>query len=265
MRPTCWLFTLLAGLGIAWSSPLTAADVIIGYNSQWPPYSEGPGEQVDGLLPRIVDRILKRGLGLDIVHQGYPWKRVQSYVESGRIDAFVTYPSAQRLVFAVSTDTPVYTVTNKAFLRRGSPFAATLRRDPDVAKVAGLRVCMMIGDNWSTQFYARLGLTPDKALDALNCLRLVAQDRSDVFIHTVEATTKLMHEDGLAPALEILPHAYAEVPMTFLLSKRSGIPASLVEQVEDKLSEMMRTGEYTRTIDDIMDVVTRRQGAALTE
>lgn len=265
MRCKCWLLVLSVGMTLARTAPLSAADVIVGYNSQWPPYSSGSGEQVDGILPRIVDRILNQGLQLDVSHQGFPWRRVQSYAETGQIDAFVTYPSAERLMFAESTDNPLYIVTNKAFLRRGSPFATILRRDPDISRIAGLRVCTMLGDNWSTQFYAGLGLMPDKALNALNCLQLVAQDRSDVFIHTVEATTKLMDEAGLDAALEVLPHAYAEVPLTFLLSRKSGLPASLIERIDARLSDMMRTGAYTTMIQDIMEVVTRRQGAALTE
>jgi len=94
-------FPIIAGLlAAAVATTAQAQNLKLSYNSDWPPYSAGPQTSVAGILPELMREIVEVRMGLGASHHGAPWNRAQGEVEKGRLDAFVTVPTAARLKYA---------------------------------------------------------------------------------------------------------------------------------------------------------------------
>ncbi len=62
---------------------------------------------LNGVLTELLDALIKSGPGHKLSFASVPWPRAQRLVESGAMDAFVTYPADSRLAYANFTKSPL--------------------------------------------------------------------------------------------------------------------------------------------------------------
>lgn len=247
------LMTVLLTLAV-FVAPATADDELharllrIAYNSDWPPYSYGE-DQVRGILPMLLEAVIHDKMGVSVQHYGFPWKRVQKYVKEGKMDAFFTYPSSERLEYAVRSRNVVYLIEMKAFVRKGSAVQQALKEDPGIDEIRRHRVCVMLGDGWSKSFYARHGIDYLSGKDTQNCLDQVAGDRADIFIHAEASVLRHVALAGLEDEIVMLSHVYDTVPLTLLVSRRSEFQGDFVKRFDEQLTRMKEQGEYDELLE----------------
>ena len=232
-------------------NPAHGADLRIAYNSDWYPYSYGESGEVRGILVELLDRILSDKLGYALTHSGYPWSRVQLYVEKGREDAFFTFPSEQRLDFSMRAETEVFHVESRIFVRQNSTVANTLAQDPDISNIGNVRVCVMLGDNWSENFYRERDIAFEYGRDTLNCLDQVAHDRSDLFMHATASSLAELNQAGISEQVVMLPQVYSSVPLTLLVSRQTEMPQDLLRRFDEVVRQMEADGTLQTLIDDL--------------
>lgn len=248
------LFLLLV-LAAALSLQLTRVDadeIRIAYNSQWYPYSYEEADAVRGILVELLDQIIGRQLGYQAVHKGYPWSRVQQNVADGHEDAFFTFPSEQRLAYADRAEVDVFRVESRAFVRKDSAMAARLATDEDITGVGDARICIMLGDNWSENFYRDRGLAFDYGRDTRNCLEQVAHNRADLFIHSSASSMATLRQLGLDDRVTMLPQIYSSVPLTLLVSKKGQVPSGFLQRFDQEVSRMAADGSLQALIDKLL-------------
>ncbi len=72
-----------------------------------PPFSHSSeSEEIIGLIPELVSLLLQIS-DIDYEFKNYPWARAQKLVETSVIDAFCTYPSTSRGLYANFTTEPL--------------------------------------------------------------------------------------------------------------------------------------------------------------
>ena len=243
------------GLTLAWIlaaalpvATATAQELSLSYNSEWPPYSSGTGANVQGVLPALLDELLGARLGLELRHNGAPWKRAQRLVQQGSLDAFVTLPTESRLAFAKSSNSTVYSLEMLAIVKRGSRAETELTKRPAVESVSKLRVCDILGNGWAEQFYARNKVKFRTAKNVETCLRMIARGRMDVMIQPAAVAASQIKKAGLSDQIVVLPKAYDAMRFTLLLSKSFANADQLLSRFDALIFSMRQDGSYDELI-----------------
>ena len=247
-----WRRKLVVVLCLVYAGFAQAVDLRIAYNSDWYPYSYGEADKVDGILVELLDHILAERLDYSLSHTGYPWSRVQLYVEKGREQAFFTYPSEQRLAYTDRADSEVFKVESRIFVKKDTPVANALGSNPEILGLDGARVCVMLGDNWSENFYRERGIAFDYGRDTLNCLERVAHDRSDLFLHATASSLAHLNQAGIRDRVAMLPWVYASVPLTLMVSKQPGVPPDLLRRFDEAVRRMEADGSLQALIQQLL-------------
>jgi len=229
--------------------PAMGQDTIrISYNSDWPPYSYGVGDKVKGVLPDLMEALFVDHLGLKVEHGGFPWVRAQEVIKAGRYDVMVTYPSDTRLTYAHRSENVVYNLRQRPVVAKGSKAESALTQNPNVAEFAKHRICAMIGDGWSQNFYKKNNNSFHTAKDTQACLRLVASGRMDIFLHMDAATTHNMRLSNTTEKLSHLNTVLGDLPFTLLLSKKSAFGPSLITRFDAMLTGLQDEGKYDELV-----------------
>lgn len=249
------LFILAAFIGaiLLRGMPAQAEDspLKLAYNSGWPPYSSGVGEAVVGILPTLMDEILVKRMGMAVEHHGAPWARVQHYVESGKMDAFVTVPTEKRLEYATSSDSIVYRFEMRPIVRGDSAAEAALNADPSIDTLKTLRVCDMRANGWAINFYEKNEMEFHAAADAAACLRLINGGRLDVIIQPAAIGLQSIKQQFRGELLTPLPHVFGLMEFTLLLSKQSPEFEKIMPQFDATIAAMKEDGSYDRIVNEL--------------
>lgn len=246
------LLIALSALQLVSLKSAEADEIRLAYNSQWYPYSYGEGAEVQGILVELLDQLLGARLGYDLRHSGYPWSRAQHLVAEGREHALFTYPSEQRLGYSSRSEFDVYHIQSRAFVRQGSDLEARLKSSARNTSLKGTRICVMLGDNWSENFYRQRDLEFEYGRDTHNCLEQVAYNRSDLFIHASAASLAVISQSQLNDMLTMLPEVYSSVPLTLLIGNQSPVPDDLLDRFDAEVRTMIDDGSLSTVIKDLL-------------
>lgn len=234
----------------SWMTTGKADEFKVAYNADWPPYSTGSMEKVQGILPD--DEIIGKRMGYTVRHGGFPWKRAQAQIESGAWDGIVTFPSNDRLTYTHSSKNIVYTLEQRPVVLKNSNAERALSDNPNVEQLKSMRVCMMIGDGWSKHFYETNNIPFISATDTQACLRMVARGRTDVFLHTEAAVNMNAREANLGDELTHLSDIFGTMHFTMLLSKKSPYAnTDFITRFDKILETMINDGSLKSLIADL--------------
>lgn len=247
------LVVALLPLMCAAASSSPPKPVVIAYANAWAPMSEGDGEVVVGILPRLMERLIRTELGRPVVHIGMPWGRAQSAVRSGAVDAFVTTPTQERLGYASSSRNVVYPLQFRAFTLEGSPQSKALQAGVSIEDLSSTHFCDVLGNGWAEQFYQQINRPVFWAPEIGHCLRMLAKGRTDVVVHSTAVTRLEIDQLGLGPVLRMHPTVYPGAEFTLLISKASPIPADFLTDFDRLLDRMKDSGDYERLVEEVLE------------
>jgi len=241
---------LIAWMAVVVSMPTNAhAETIkVAFNSDWPPFSEGEGKRVNGLLVALTKYIIEQGTGDTMEAVGLPWARVQRDVQSGEIDAMVTFASDERRAYAWASEEVVFSLDSVAHVVQGSEAHDAIAANPTLETHRQFMHCAMIADNWTHQFLEGNDIPFDTSKDSLGCVRQIAEGRQEVYLHFADTTRFAVDQLRLGSKIIALPKVYASAPFRLLLSKNSTIDREFVSRFDEALAAMKADGRY----DDVL-------------
>jgi len=239
---------VLIGLAVA-GNRLSAAELKMSYNSDWPPYSSGVGSTVRGILPDLITEIVEKRMGIKVNHHGYPWKRAQHAVERGNLDAMVTVPTENRLAYSRSSLNTVYTIDMRPVVATGGAAEKKISAVPMPETLRNLRLCEIFGNGWGARFADKYDLAPFMATKVSSCLRMTANGRTDVVVQSLAVANRGIAANKLGRKLTVLPTSFGKMKFTFLLSKMSTVDADFIANFDASLGEMIANGSYTTLVD----------------
>jgi len=238
------LVLICAPVGMA-----TAQTLKIGYSPDWAPYSVTTDGATQGILPSLLDEIITGHLGVPLEHVGLPWKRVQSLVKSGTLDALITFPSEDRLEYAERSENVVYDLEYRAFVRKGSKTDVALTANPGIDILKNYSGCVIFGNDWAKTFYATHAIPYQNAVDVKNCLRLLDRDRVDFMIQATAVGLDNIRQLNLQETIVPLPQTYTRVPFVLLISKSSGFHKTFMPRFDAVVTRMKEDGTLQTLID----------------
>ncbi|MEH6470545.1 MAG: transporter substrate-binding domain-containing protein [Halopseudomonas sp.] len=245
LAPICCLLLSL-------SSTAKACELSIVYADSWAPISSGEGSLVTGILPSLVQTIIGDQIGCNISHQGVPWGRAQTMLKHGLADAFITTPTAERLSFTRSSHNSFYSLDFVAFADRQSAVHEAFNNGMPLGQIGNqFRICDVLGNDWAKSFYASQGINFIEAPTLDNCLMMIKRNRADIIIHAADVARHKIQQMGLAEQIVSIPKVFHRVDFTLMVSNRSPLKSQLIDQVDDHLAGMKRSGKYAAQLEDI--------------
>ncbi len=239
---------------LSYSYKSRADEIVVVFNSDWAPYSMGAVEEVEGILPDLVNELLGTHMGLSVRVQGYPWARVQHLVEQGYADVFITVPTQVRLEYALSSEEIAYQVEMRAIVKQGSDAETLLRETPTPTSLKSLRTCDILGNGWGKAYAANHDITPVIASKVSNCLLMVKNGRADTSIQSTVVAELEINSHGLDEDLVILPELFGQMSFTLLLSKKSAYGQEFLDHFDEVVKRMKDDGSYDTLVRRLHDI-----------
>lgn len=144
LRPVALVLGLTTAL-----VPAAADDWLLGFAEDEAPISDGGPQGARGIIPELATALFYRLPGETLLMDAGPWVRMQRWVATGQIDGFVTYPSEERLEYALFSQTPVYNIDfGYLVYRRDHPQRGRLESAQSFADLAGLVFIGQQGAEW---------------------------------------------------------------------------------------------------------------------
>lgn len=241
--------TLLQSSALALGSLALAGPVRIpfrlAYFETYTPFSFRGPQGMRGILVDLLEELLGRRLGLATEHQGYPWLRAQSLVETGQRDAICTVPTQARLAYAEASVEPVLIAPIKLFVRADHTRRAELATVRSVAQLRALDLTVLsyVGNGWAQEQLQ--GCRVDWGGTFTEALRKLIAGRGDVM---VENTVSMQHTlAGLKDGRQIsmLEHKLADTRFHLLIGKHSPHLARLAD-FDSALRQYRQEAAYTQ-------------------
>lgn len=227
----------------------------IVYAAEWSPYSYGFGSSVDGILPRLMDRIFDRIEGFELVHNGLPWERAQQVFFHGRADGMVATATEKRLGFARKSAQVALKIPFQPIVRRDSPLKEDILKDPTLRDLSQHHYCDVLGNGWAEEFYAKRGIRFSVAPTIENCLNQLKLGRVDIVVHARPVLEIFRRQLELEEELEILDLAYEESPeFPLMVSNAYPDQTELLERFDRAVVQMKTNGAFEETLSELIEV-----------
>jgi polar amino acid transport system substrate-binding protein len=236
----------LAWLVLLTQPVLAERPLKIVYYHDFRPFSWDENGQAKGLFVDILNEVLVRRLGLNVVHECYPWQRAQEMVEKGLADAFCTVPTPQRLAYASMGHTKVMTLDFTLFVKATNPRLAELGQVKSLAGLKGFKLGTYIGSGWAKKNLEGLDVQYMARLE--NVLAMLDGDRFDGFIDVALAIRYYIHQMGLEGRIVELPQVFDSSEFCFMIGKRSPYE-HILPKVGAALEDMSRDGTWQNIMD----------------
>lgn len=234
---------LLCAAGAVAKDPV----IKINYADTYPPLSFGEQRHVQGVLPALMDGIIKQGMAYHIIHRGKAWKRAQQEVWSGQADALITSVNPERLQHSYRSDKPVFRLTFRPFTKVNSPAAEALKNNSAISELGQFRFCDVHGNLWGKNFYKKHNIEFHTTRSFETCLRMLSVGRTDIVIHSDHILSTIIHKNGWDDIIQAHPQVMPESPdFYFLLSKKSQLSRNFLAEFDLTLMRMRNDGSYAR-------------------
>jgi polar amino acid transport system substrate-binding protein len=225
----------------------------IAYASEWAPYSYGLGGEVDGLLPRLMDKIFAGIDEFEVVHNGLPWERAQQVFFGGRVDGMVATATQKRLSHASRSQEAALEIPFHPIVRRDSSLKQLLLDDRSLSGLRKQQYCDVLGNGWAEEFYKKRNIKFSIAPTIDNCLQQLKLGRVDIVIHARPVLEIFVKQLELEEELEIINLKYEESPQfPLLVSDAYEFADDLVVEFDREVLRLKSSGVYEEVMDDLV-------------
>ncbi len=213
------------------------------YFENFAPYSWEENGQMQGILIDVVNEVIHKHLGLEIIHSGYPWIRAQKMVGTGIADAFVTIPTPERKNYIEASIYPVIISTVTIFTSTGNSRIPELMAIP-IDNNEGLKKFSMLGylgDNSSRNIYK--DWTNIYWLPFIDdVLKKIALGGGEIFIQTAEVTRYNIMKLGLQDKIVEVPNVQMYLSFHLCIGKKSDY-VNILPEFDNILKQLEEDGK----------------------
>ena len=234
------LFPLFVGLA---SQLAVAAPMVIGY-ADYRPYSYPDGGVVKGLEVDVLNAVLAERLGVELEHRVLPWKRVQHYVASGELDAFVAVASKQRSAFAEASKQPVITGRISAFVRadnsRFLPFESL-----SLDRLKPHRLAVIAGSGWAAKHLP--GYMLEEAFSIESMGQMLQAGRVAAVVENSLIFADHLRSNGMSADIRAIAITQTEFDLVLYVSHKSPY-LELLDSFDRELEAMHLDGSHAALV-----------------
>lgn len=222
----------------------SAAPMKFVYYDEYMPRSYVKNGKMTGIIVDIIDEAVKKRMGIDVVHEGYPWPRAQLMVEKGLADAFVTVPTAERLAYTYASKEPLFKFETFIAAMKNSPKLEQLKQIRDLEGLKKFSLVDYYGNGWAKNVLKDHNVTwlPDY-LSVFQFLERGNADAvmvSDISIFTIKRL-------GYADKIIVLKDPLTSVGFYLCVGKNSPY-AGILDQFDKVILQMRKEGVIDRII-----------------
>lgn len=243
---------LLGALLSAAPLPRTAraeqAPLRIDYPEFWPFFVRQDNGEMAGFFFEIVNTALQK-MEIRAVWETYPWKRCQANVQSGKSDAMITFPSAERLEYSVTHETPFYFKELKVFTYTGHPLLGLIEKIQtlDDIRTAGFMVVTYAGNGWADANITARGIEIYTTPQLPNVWRMLALKRGDIVIEWPPAAWPHIYQVGVEKEVVETDVSVESMPFHLMIGKDSPY-AGRIEEFDTIIRRMREDGTIERIV-----------------
>ncbi|WP_269532570.1 ABC transporter substrate-binding protein [Chitinimonas sp. BJYL2] len=233
------------GLGASLLPAQAAILFRLAYFETYSPISFRDGSQMSGILVDIFDAVLKRRLGMTLDHEGYPWARAQTLVQSGEADAMCTVATQARLDYAQASRESVLTMPIRLFAPVDSPLLPKLATIRSMEELRQLNpsVLSYIGNGWAKEKLA--GMRVDWGGTFAESVRKLIAGRGDVMVENVVSMQYTLRSMDGQQRVRMLSHTL-ESSDFHLLINRASPHVSALPAIDEALRKFKREPAYNK-------------------
>lgn len=247
---------MLPRLGLLWLLLCACAASLAGereaitivYGAHYAPFAMGDEHLARGIQRDFVQRVLGDRLGLQVVHETYPWKRAQRMVQDGERDGFFTVPTEERAAYTVASAIPFYETHFVMHTARDNPQLARLRQVltlDDLAALPELRHIHMHGSGWHEA--ALKGMKRVQPIvDATRVPQMLVQGRADLYIEQTEMLRYQARQLGVADRIVSLQETSLRKLGWHLFLSKSSRHVGKMAAINEELARLKASGELER-------------------
>ncbi|MCZ4279857.1 transporter substrate-binding domain-containing protein [Kiloniella laminariae] len=163
--------------GRSWAVP----SVHIVYAPDFIPLSYLDHDKVmRGFYVDLFDEILGKGLGLDVLHSGLPWKRAQLLVKKRQADALCTNSTPTRRGYLNFCKEEIIENRRVVVFKKGGDLDRDVASDLTLEEVKELKHISYLGNGWAEANLT--GMNLEFATTSSNALKVLDDGKADVFI-----------------------------------------------------------------------------------
>ena len=214
------------------------------YANHWSPYSFADKEgEAKGILVDIADYLLGHQLEIPVQHIALPWKRAQSMVRSGKYDALITAPTADRKMYSDSSESVLYKLQWQAYISTLAPNYDQLLTLENPLSVPS-RCIILLGDLTSERIYDKYRQKCLTVKNLTNAVKMLQMGRADLFVHARAIMNQQLQSADIADTITTHPSVLREVAFHLLVNKSSDYAKDLPEKLDQYLSSAEGIADY---------------------
>ncbi len=208
-----------------------------------PAYYRGENGDVQGYLYDIAVEALETRMNIPVEITFLPWKRCQLYVEEGSYDIMFTIPTAERLEYSVTHETPAWIKRRILYTYINHP------RLMDINSIQGLdeinegnyTILSYIGNGWVENNVKGIGIPVEYAPDMSLIFKKLANKRGDIIIEDPSIADDNIRSDGLDSLIIKTSGIGSESSFHIFISKESAY-VDIIDSLNLVIEEMWEDG-----------------------
>ncbi|PND36056.1 hypothetical protein C1O66_20180 [Paucibacter aquatile] len=202
--------------------------LLISYNDDYAPYSfvdpQLHPQRVQGILPDLLQALLKDLDSVQLEALGLPWRRAQAMVKLGQADGLCTFASDERRQYALFNELPLVELRPHLFFSARHPQRAQLERLRSREDLKAFHLVDQKGNQWAEQVLADFPHVEwTMGHDAV--FRMVLAARGDVHVSLSPLVTQWrLKKLAIQAQVMSIPAPYLAANVPFHLGLRQDFP-----------------------------------------
>lgn len=211
------------------------------YYDQFEPFSWSQNGQMQGLFIDILDELFENRLGIEVIHEGAPWRRAQQMVKDGLADGMCTVATDNRLEYTNASSVPLVGIYFRVFTSANHPDIQRLSRFNHLDDFKDFTMVDIAGSGWAAANLKDMDVLYADSYEQLFQMLLLI--RADASTRNDWQTEYLIRKLGFSNDIMALPKPITAEPIeyTILINKDSDF-APLMKDVEEALIQMEQDG-----------------------
>ncbi len=211
--------------------------------ADYEPYSFTEDGQVKGIEVDVLTEALGRRMQIPLRHSVLPWKRVQAYVKSGEIDAYVAVATPERLSYANASEEAVTFGSIAVFMNAADPRL----EDSETLSLENLtpyKIGVVAGSGWAKRNLNRHSVQP--AYSTSSMAEMLRLKRIDMIVenpYIFNYHLKRFANDDFS--VREIPLAGQQLALLLLISKSSAF-TEILPAFDETLRAMQQDGTLDR-------------------
>ncbi|WP_028865947.1 substrate-binding periplasmic protein [Psychromonas aquimarina] len=199
----------------------------INYFDSYPPYSWNEKGVMKGIFVDIAAEALNKRMGIEVVHQGFPWARAQQRVRQLREDAFITVPTTERHEYTLISKETVLPVNFSLLIHKDNTQLKKMQQIKKLSDLEPFRQVSYLGNGWAKQNLGQMDIYWVANIERV--LQLMENNRYDLFVEATYAINSYIDKFDYEGSLLSIPVPFEPVRFHLCVGKNSAYTYLLPE------------------------------------